>query len=860
MATLKDLFTFPSNSGTGFFNPTYYGAEILATQIESGVKYIIKTPGTTDFTTLGAADNNADTQFTANSTTPTGSGSVYISSSGILGRMNKLIDGDYITHPITWWGASSPTDLSKGISRFINYFNDESTYTSNLSMHSLVFNPCVRFNKSEYNVDLNSRFARINASAQAVWRIQHDAVNNTYVNGDRVNTSIQISNAATGIPTAGTGDYYVKVIDSSVSELYTDSGLTTPYNEGINHVIPSNFPVFIRTQAGAQVLFPLGGDADDSAATDPFAGYNDSTPDILNFRNNGVATDGAVFSTTNGESDAGTLNKNDAAFYGAKGVLENNITNDLKKMDLYTNSGKTTHPTLTEEYYGTLQKTFSATSSSSSLTFDIDVSDSASGYTAGTLSSLANLRTKLNTNKAIATGFGTSFARLSVSGGSTASGTGFDSKNGQQIGTVLGNEYDNLWYVYYDNTTEKVTIAKRMSHGINELYLGWRLLDSSTTLTVHFIDPAELISGADPSVFINFAGVGFSDEHVAENQGGVSTLDKYFIHGYQAITPGAHTYTYKNSSNVTAYGAQFDGKYYEQGGTIQTMTSANTPTIGVVVNGSGYLTSFGPSFGTKNNAVGGIWDNSTSVFLPIESLPNEYITRTPTAIENEDSFNTQDYWVDPAFNINKQWPSNVRPNSAKIVYIQPSTTTISQSGKKYVKSQAFAKYKLELNYPPMTASQFEDFQKVALAVQGQAIPFYVMLKYGDKHILWNDNYSGTTDAVQIEKALGVGNSLVTFGGFSQDEADAFHDGEHVIYGSNQNGNLKSVITENDANIYGEVKVRFSHPSNSALSFGQKCFKNPIHAIVTLAADEFEYTVDVDGFYYVNVSFDLDGWK
>lgn len=42
MATLKDLFTFPSNSGTGFFNPTYYGAEILATQIESGVKYIIE--------------------------------------------------------------------------------------------------------------------------------------------------------------------------------------------------------------------------------------------------------------------------------------------------------------------------------------------------------------------------------------------------------------------------------------------------------------------------------------------------------------------------------------------------------------------------------------------------------------------------------------------------------------------------------------------------------------------------------------------------------------------------------------------------------------------------------------------------
>lgn len=52
------------------------GSEILATSMSSGTEYIIVTPGSTDFTSLGSADSNAGTTFTYNGSAVTGDGEV----------------------------------------------------------------------------------------------------------------------------------------------------------------------------------------------------------------------------------------------------------------------------------------------------------------------------------------------------------------------------------------------------------------------------------------------------------------------------------------------------------------------------------------------------------------------------------------------------------------------------------------------------------------------------------------------------------------------------------------------------------------------------------------------------------------
>jgi len=874
MATLKNLFTYPNNSATDHFNPTYYGAVINATQIETGQTYYIKVVGdpATNWTSIGAANANIGTFFTANTTTPTGAGTVYIAQSGILGRFLDLKDGDYISWPVTYWGSTAKSTLISSASQYINYYNDSSAgYTTNLSMHSFVVNPLTRFTKTTYNKDLDARFARINSSNKAIYRIQTEALTNL-VDGDRVGTSKLIS-SSNGTVADGTGDYYVKKISDQFYELYTNSGLTTPYDEGLSYVNPARHPIFINDAGGVRLLMPHATNAANSARTDYFANYNGdaSANGAVKFRNNNVSTGQPCLTNTS----QGSMNSNNTSFYGNTEVVGlSNITfptsaNRYKNVIWYTSNNRigSNLASLTEEYYATLTVVFGTNTGNTGQSLTHSIALGNAGYSAGTQSSIANLRTKLAQQQDVATGFGTSFARIAVSGGADVTNSAFQSANGVNIpvGASHLSDMSNFWVIVYDANNDTIRISRildKSSSGTS--HEGWRnLTGGNTTLTIKIIDPAQLKNATnDVTVMVDLDNEATTSpqQSIAESHGSISTVNKFFISGKTDILPGIHKYSYKNATNQTAFGATWGGTYYEPGGTIQNMSTANIPEFQPVVNGAGYLTGY-QTLGAFSNGVGGIWNNGTEVWMPVVSKASEYIVRTPTVIENEDTFDTQDYWVDTGFaSGQKEWPTNVRPNSAKVTYIQPSTSSVSQSGKKYVRSSSFAKYKLDLTYPPMLKEDFEEFNKVALAVQGQAIPFYVMLSYGNKHILWNNNYTGTSIATQINTSNAAGSSVTTFGGFETNEVDAFHDGEHVIFGSNTNGNLRSIITEQDANIYGEVKVRFSHPATSTTAFGQLCYKNPVHAIVTLAGDEFEYSIDEFGYYLVNVSMDLDGFK
>jgi hypothetical protein len=50
------------------------------------------------------------------------------------------------------------------------------------------------------------------------------------------------------------------------------------------------------------------------------------------------------------------------------------------------------------------------------------------------------------------------------------------------------------------------------------------------------------------------------------------------------------------------------------------------------------------------------------------------------------------------------------------------------------------------------------------------------------------------------------------------------------------------------------------PVRKAVTKGNFLYKNPFHAVVTLADDNFNYSVDQNNYYYVTVMFDLDNWK
>jgi len=872
---MKNLFTYPSNSSTGYINPTYYAATANATQIESGGKYFIKTVGTTDFTNLGAASNTVGLFFTANSTTPTGSGTVYIATTGMVGKFLALRSGEYKAFPITYWGSTADNTILENCSKFKNYW-DDLKYGTNLSIFDFYSHPMTVFDKSPYNVTVTSKQGQVDSSGNPIWQLVHNTATH-FADNDQVDVTVDPSGAS---QTA----FYIDKIDNNNIKLYTGSGPATPYANGLLTTETREKAVFIRKATGMQAIFALN--SGKTAPTDPFSAYDDSTPARLSFVETDGTTGGNPFNQTGagggagGGSDRTTSIVTQQDLYGTKNALTAQQSYTIKTLDLFTNTGKSSHPTHTETYSATFTKTFTNSTGSpvdTIVTNGIAIGSGNAGasgfsFSAGTEANIANLKNAV-AHEDGSMGFG--LARVTISGGSALGSSG---ASGVNIPT--SDDFDDLWYVNYDNDSgggdDTMTISKKVND-MSTTYNGARTIAASggtATVTIKIIDPAQARGVGGQACFMVAPNETVSTG-VAKRIGGTVTVNKHFIGGKTDILgPGNQTYSYKNTSNATAYGARFSGTYYETAdagtpGTSQSLTSDKTPTFPINVDGSGRLTGYG-TLGTITDKVGGVWDNGNDVVLPITSLADTYSPRTPSTVETDETFDTDDYWVDPAFpeghQTDKTFPLDIIPARATITYVQPSTTNITQSGKKFVRSSQFARYKLQVEYAPMGVDDFRKIQKCVLAAQGQSQPFYFPLKYSDgTYILMSDGTpkgEAGTEIINVTKLAdrSAGQSIFTVGGFSQNESDALLDGEHIILGNNPNGNLAMVVSGHDANNFGEVKFRISHPTSQQAGFGTKFYKNPTHAPVTLSADEFEYNVDEQGLYYVTVNFDLDEFK
>ena len=341
-------------------------------------------------------------------------------------------------------------------------------------------------------------------------------------------------------------------------------------------------------------------------------------------------------------------------------------------------------------------------------------------------------------------------------------------------------------------------------------------------------------------------------------------IDSNFPYPYELtsldiILPGNETYSYQDTNNATVYASELDSTRYWSAGdsspTLYPTTGETSPTATVAVNGSGKLQSI-------TMLTEGRYSDADPVLIQLESPADTYIPIPPTVAELEDIWDTDDEWASDGF-ANKEWPDHVTPRSAVINYNSPTIVNNSQSGIKYTRSVGHTKWRLEVEYPPMSAEDFQKFHAIAQAAHGQSTPFYFNLKNKDNvSILWKDFYDqvNTTTSPLIKDAITVGDTTLLVEGFSSNETDAFKRGEVFIDGKNENGYLHTSLSGTDSNIFGEAKIRTPWPFRTSVVAGEKIYKNPSHAVVTLGSDNFEYSVDVNNYYYVSVAFDLDSWK
>lgn len=323
--------------------------------------------------------------------------------------------------------------------------------------------------------------------------------------------------------------------------------------------------------------------------------------------------------------------------------------------------------------------------------------------------------------------------------------------------------------------------------------------------------------------------------------------------------PGNKVYNYLDTAGNTQFGAKINPtRYWQRGFNAATIIANNetSATFSVSVDANG-------RFSGINIVDAGRYNLNTRMCLELDALPSTYTPVPLTPAQLADIWDTDDEWLSAGYSEAKTWPKNPSPANASIKYLMPNTINRSQNGQKYVKSGGYTKWVLEVEYPPMTVDQFQQFHAVAQAAQGQAIPFYFSLSnQAGNSILWR-NFSGnnTIDNPLVRNDIEIADTTALFEGFAAFESNAFKRGEVLIADSqNGNGEFVTVINDVNANVFGEAKIRVAYPFHSASLAGEHVYKNPSHAVVTLANDGFEYKVDTAGFYYLTVTFDFDRWK
>jgi hypothetical protein len=162
----------------------------------------------------------------------------------------------------------------------------------------------------------------------------------------------------------------------------------------------------------------------------------------------------------------------------------------------------------------------------------------------------------------------------------------------------------------------------------------------------------------------------------------------------------------------------------------------------------------------------------------------------------------------------------------------------------------------------MKADDFKQFHAVVQAARGQTTPFLLKLNPNGNHILWktlNSGNSANNLRLKDDVDVSVENQVILLEGL--EVGDTLNKGD-VIVGSNgdNNGEINTIISTANANVFGEAKVRLAYGIRADQSTGDPWSTAPDEVVVTLTESEFDYTIGVDGLYRMTVTMELDEWK
>lgn len=830
-------------------------------------------------------------------------------SAGISKRVNDVLTYVYKpaqTNNLTYSTLSRTVDgLNRGFAAFKNYassFSDDDNPT---------FNMLAKYPIMEFHIQPNGRTIagihyELNSNNMPRIRVQFTHAHE-FGNGEQIEFfGFDTDTDGAQHREFNTIQPYVEIIDGFNVVLYEDSALTKLQQ------LDNNF------SAQTDIFFTMLDDGTGSQdAVVHFDGFQETfnTGDVLQVADTFNNLTGTV------AASSGTL------LYLEKISGSNSYF-------LYTDSGRTTHATITsgqgKDKFATPATDgipFSIASSGSAAAIAVDISDS----------SFASLRTNIesqnmtpNTNTEDETNIFRGFCRVQITAGSGTSktipssmddtaffGYKYTKSTGNleiltdPTGTFVSRDSNVLTATNASgNITGNIKIIDFWSHrtespgafgtGLNKqtqivpasgANIGGLFFTGQINETgLQPVSPLTHPLASEASTL--YSGTKSSND---DNQNFAQLI--YQLAGNNIRSPGRNSYFYQDTSNNSQPGAVYDfTKFWRPGQTSHfTPTYITTPTATPNVNSSGFLTGTSdldgfPKRGLFTLAGLGLTSTKTTTgvdilsgspakpathviekvgLFPINAQADEYVTPTPYA---PDVFDTDDEWIDPDFtSTHKLWPKHVVPSSIKFTVNQPTSTAVSQSGIKYARTSGVVKYQLEVNYAPMSASDWKQFEVLALAAQGQSMPFYFDLRnYTNNagstvHLFYNERTDSQNTAVtnnlRVKDPVSAGGKLILLEGLQASQTKVFERGDVIIGPRNGNGNLYYVINDNPtSNKFGEVKARVAYGPRRAMDGDTQMFRNPSHVVVTLGEDSYEFSRNADGFYRASFRFDFDEFK
>ena len=751
---------------------------------------------------------------------------------GLNKRVDELRTGTYKN----WNSYSPPLTTEQMMTGFSKYINHVDNYNQgNIKIYDFWVADLIEMDLRDAGYTMNNVGAeRSPNGGYATIRLNcsNDA-NHDLQDGDQIQVRGLVDTGGYDFDTLN-GTHYVKVIVASDEvELYNDSACTDPVdldgfmvNQDDWHALSHN--------GGTKVWF--------------------DTP----FNETFVDGDGVVV-TEQMTGITGTANPAvDSTLY-----LDKIATNHY---EVFTDSALTTAATITNESYSSEIESFTV----------YDSGDGAGNYTQQNHSASgagnADLRTFFTTKgipHPTASNKYWGFARMFVQTG----GTGTYIAGNKTIPTSLG---DTAYFVWeYDNSAEQYTIMTDITRPAgsqwrpNGTALTWSFTGSFDGTTnyvrtqLRLVDTTHLRARNDGGTGNWFGGE--IQQAITAGKYGLNPIadgsgNAYYVADhFNVFTPGNRIYKQRTGESTYAFNVEFVPQYWKAGDTAPTDVSSPevTPTPTFTGNAS-YFMNAQPTLPTE--AQKGKFTASDSRVMRTRTVADTYTPPALSTEAQEDVWDTDNEWDNTQYSGLKTFPTTVTPSSVTVRTISPSATSQSQNGTKYTRTAGYSKYSLDVVYPAMTAEQYLDYNGFISALNGQKHPFYFNIIQNGTRMLGREEDSDYGIAgLRFKDDASAGDNIVLIEGFAGNQSNAVKRGELMVV-DNKHGNIKTVGSSTDANVYGEAKFRFTTPMHNDHYAAERIYNDPFHIIVSLDTSTVEVNRDTAGFYYLTMSFTADEWK